>query len=416
MGWFLFIFDVRNLHNFDKKTKISYFNRNFGAFAFFSNYIMKQHIAVNTRLLISGRIDGIARFSYEILKRLVEMQPETQFSFLFDRKFEDEMIFGQNVTPYIIPVQSRHPVLWYAGFHYFIPKLLRKIQPNVFFSPEFFLSAPANVPQIPVFHDLDFEFRPQDVPYKTALWYYQHFFPKYAQNAAHIVSVSDYTKKAIHDLYKIPSDKISVVHNACNTQFSPISENEKSEIRKKYTNGSPFFHFVGTIQPRKNIENLLVAFDNFKKTYPSDIKLLLVGKQGWNNESAMRTFEKMQFKEEVKFTGFVSDADLGKIHASSLALCIVSFLEGFGIPAVEAMFAETAIIASNRAALPEVCGEAAIFINPDSPESICEALLKLAKDDVFRNELIIKGIKQRESFSWDKSAQKIAAILTSFSS
>jgi len=375
---------------------------------------MKPHIAVNTRLLISGRIDGIARFSYEILKRLVEMQPETQFSFLFDRKYDEEMIFGRNVTPYIVPVPSRHPVLWYAGFHYFIPKLLKKIQPNVFFSPEFFLASAPNLPQIPVFHDLDFELRPQDVPYKMALWYYQHFFPKYAQKAAHIVAVSAYTQNAIHDLYKIPTEKISVVHNACNSQFLPISAIEKSEIRQKYTNGNPFFHFVGTIQPRKNIENLLVAFDNFKKIYPSNIQLLLVGKQGWNNESAMKTFEKMEFKDSVKFTGFVSDADLGKIHASSLALCIVSFLEGFGIPAVEAMFAETAILASNRAALPEVCGEAAIFINPDSPESICDALLKLAKEEAFRNELILKGKKQRELFSWDKSATKVAEILTSY--
>jgi glycosyltransferase involved in cell wall biosynthesis len=375
---------------------------------------MKRHIAVNTRLLIAGRIDGIARFSYEILKRVVEMQPEIQFSFLFDRKFEDEMVFGKNVTPYIVPIPSRHPALWYAGFHYFIPQLLKKIQPNLFFSPEFFLAAAPNLPQIPVFHDLDFEFRPQDVPYKTALWYYQHFFPKYAQNAAHILAVSDYTKNAIHDLYKIPLEKISVTHNACNAQFSSISEVEKREIRQKFTNGNPFFHFVGTIQPRKNIENLLIAFDRFKKIYPSNIQLLLVGKQGWNNESAMKTFEKMEFKDAVKFTGFVSDANLGKIHASSIALCIVSFLEGFGIPAVEAMFAETAILASNRAALPEVCGDAAIFINPDSPESICEALLKLAREEDFRKELILKGKIQRENFSWDKSAQKVATILDSF--
>ena len=143
----------------------------------------------------------------------------------------------------------------------------------------------------------------------------------------------------------------------------------------------------------------------YKKNNPSATKLLIVGKKGWKLESALEVYENMQFKADVRFTGFVSDAELNGISAASLGLCMVSFLEGFGIPAVEAMYCETAIIASNTAALPEVCGKAALYISPENPEHIAQAMQQLSEDDALRNRLIAAGKIERERFSWDISAE-----------
>ncbi|MFN0203425.1 MAG: glycosyltransferase family 4 protein [Bacteroidia bacterium] len=367
-------------------------------------------IAINARLLLPNKIDGISRFGYEILKRWVKSHPNVTFHFLFDRQWAEEMIFGENVVPHIVAPPLRHPFLWYAGFHVTIPLYLKRLKADAFFSPEFYLPMGSKLPKIAVFHDLDYEIRPQDVPSALALRYYQHFFPKYGQAANHVISVSNYTKQNLIERYHIEEQKITVAYNGCDAHFfHPISEAKQQQIRAKYADGKPFFHFTGTIQPRKNIENLLLAFDAFKKNYSSDIQLLLVGKQGWKTQSAMETYQKMEHKDAVKFTGFVSDEDLAAIHASSLGLCLVSFLEGFGIPAVEAMNCASPIIAANTGALPEVCGQAALFASPHSPEEIQHALFQLATNPTLRQELIEKGQIQKERFSWDKSAAVIWA-------
>lgn len=373
-----------------------------------------RHIAVNTRLLLPNKIEGISRFAYEILSRMVKSHQDVHFSFIFDRKWDEAYLFGENVSPYKLTFPLRHPILWYAGFHYAIPHLLKKLKPDVFFSPESYLSSTQICPQVNVFHDIDYEIRPQDLSQKSHLAYFQHFFPKYAQYADKIITVSQYAQTELVNRYHIPKEKTCIAYNASNQHFSPISAEIQAQTRQKYAEGCPYFYFVGTIQPRKNIENLLLAFDLYKKTSPSPTKLLIVGKKGWKLASALQIYDNMQYKADVHFTGFVSDEDLNCISAASIGLCMVSFLEGFGIPAVEAMHCETAIIASNTAALPEVCGKAALYISPESPESIAQAMLQLSQDTMLRKQLIEAGKRERERFSWDISAEIVWQELEKF--
>lgn len=365
-----------------------------------------KHIAVNTRLL-KNPLDGIGRFSFEVLTRLTTQHPETTFTFIYDRKQAKPLIEGHNVRHVVIPIPSRHAVLWYAGFHVALPLYLSHIQPDIFFSPESYITTHPSIPQVAVFHDIDFELRPQDIGSGTALWYLKRFFPEYARRAAHIVAVSDYTKQNLMQMYHIPEHKISVSYNAAMQNFHPTSLAAQQAIRAKFTDGQPFFHFVGTIQPRKNIEGLLMAFDAYKQLTGLPTRLLIVGKQGWKTENAARTFENMQYKSDVHFTGFVDDATLNAIYGASIALCMVSFLEGFGIPAVEAMKCETAVIATCEGALPEVCGEAAHFIYPQEVDSITQALIRLSKDPQYRTSLIEKGKSIRNRYNWDTTAAQI---------
>lgn len=386
----------------------------------FAVYLCQQtqllrHIAVNTRLLLPNKIEGISRFAYEILSRMVKAHEDVHFSFIFDRKWDESYVFGENVSPYQLPFPLRHPILWYAGFEYAIPFLLKKLKPEVFFSPESYIPIHKTCPQVAVFHDIDYEIRPQDIGKKRDLWYLQHFFPKYARAADKIIAVSEYTKNELMQRYNIEQEKIRVAYNGCTHHFAPISEEIKAQTRQKYADSCPYFYFVGTIQPRKNIENLLLSFDLYKKMTDSPTKLLIVGKKGWKLESALQIYENMQFKADVRFTGFVSDEELNQISAASLGLCMVSFLEGFGIPAVEAMHCETAIIASHTAALPEVCGKAALYISPENPESIVKAMQQLAQDMPLRNRLIAAGRIERTRFSWDNSAEIVWGELEKFS-
>ena len=371
------------------------------------------HIAVNTRLFLSGRIEGISRFAYEVLKRMVQNHPEVTFSFFFDRAYSEEFIFGDNVTPYVIHPQSRHPVLWYTWFHAMVPRKLNQIRADLFFSPEFYLSSHKNIPQVPVFHDLAYEHYPDDIG-RMASWYCRRYSPIYAEKASHILTVSEFSKEDIHMRYQIPKEKISVVYNGAGELFHPLSAEEQALVREKYTGGKPFFHFVGTLNPRKNIESLLLAFDKFKEEHPNPMQLLLVGRKGWKYDAALHTYEAMKYKSDVCFTGFVEDDELARIYAASWGLCFIPHLEGFGIPLVEAMHAEIPIISSKASSMPEVAGDAALWVDATDIAGISNALERLYGDSALRSQLAEKGKIQRQRFSWDLTYGKVWSVLNNY--
>lgn len=363
-------------------------------------------IAVNTRLLLRGKLEGIGWFSYETLRRITQSHPEHQFLFIFDRPFAPEFIFAENVTPIVLSPPTRHPVLWYIWFELQIPKILKKYQADLFFSPDGYLSLNTGVKQLAAIHDINFAHRPQDLPWLKAK-YYNHFFPKFANKATRIVTVSAYSKNDLIQTYKNDSNKIDVVYNGVNTDYEPTSELQQEMARQKYSGGSDYFLFIGSLHPRKNIKGLLEAFDSFKASVATDAKLVIVGGTMFKTGEIHQTYEKMRFKSDVIFTGRLSNEELHQVLGAALALTFVPFFEGFGIPVAEAMCAGVPVICSNTTSLPEVGGDAVLYVDPSSTGQIAEAMSSIFQDDKLRKSLIEKGFVQREKFSWDKTASLV---------
>ncbi|HDR68044.1 MAG TPA: glycosyltransferase family 1 protein [Bacteroidaceae bacterium] len=360
-------------------------------------------IAVNARLLLPGKLDGIGWFTWETLSRIVCAHPEHEFYFIFDRKYDREFIFSENVTPVVYPPPTRHPLLWFIWFELVIPYVLKKTGADLFLSTDGFLSLRSGVPSVSVIHDINFEHRPGDLPFLTRS-YYRHFFPKFAARANRIVTVSEYSRRDIINHFNIPESKIDMVYNGANELFAPIPDSRKAEIRKKYTNGSAYFIFVGSLHPRKNITNLLKAFQLFKDELKNDFKLVIVGKKFFLNNEMEEQFNRMKDKEDVIFTGRLPPADLNDLLGAAYAMTFVPFFEGFGIPVVEAMYCDLPIITSNVTSLPEIAGDAALFTDPESPGSIRDAMVRIVKDQELRKSLIEKGRQRRDMFSWDNTA------------
>ncbi len=362
-----------------------------------------MRIAVNTRLLLKGKLEGIGWFSYETLRRIVNNHPEHQFIFIFDRPYAEEFVFASNVTPVVIGPPARHPFLYYIWFEIQIPGVLKKVKADVFLSPDGYLSLQTKVPQLAVIHDISFAHRPKDLPWMQCR-YYNFFFPKFARKAARIATVSNYSKTDIAKTYQVNSEKIDVVFDGCNENFKPVSAEEQKLIREKYTQGAPYFLFVGALHPRKNVAGLLKAFDTFKTKSESPAKLLIVGGEMHKTGEISAARGKMQFKNDVVFTGRVSQEELYKIFGAALALTFVPFFEGFGIPILEAMNAGVPVICSNTTSMPEVGGDAVLYANPESVQQIAEAMGKIAGNPDLRSDLIEKGFNQKMNFSWDKTA------------
>jgi len=362
-----------------------------------------MNIAVNTRLLIKDKLEGIGWFTYESLKRITTQHPEHHFYFIFDRPFHPDFIFSENITPITLFPQARHPFLYYIWFEYSLPRLLKKLNPDLFVSPDGYMSLRTKTKTLDVLHDLNFEHYPEDLPWMTR-WYYRHYFPRYARKASRIATVSGYSKDDIVQQYKVDPAKIDVVYDGANESYTPLTEEEIRTFRQEQTQGCSFFLFVGSLHPRKNLVNLFKAFDLFKRDTQSDVKLLIVGAKKWWTSEIRQAYESMEFRSDVIFSGRMGSTQLRYAMGASLALTYVSYFEGFGIPIVEAFRCHTPVITSNVTSMPEVAGDAALLADPFSPQSIAGAMINVYSNRGIREDLISKGEKRKDEFTWQKTA------------
>ena len=226
---------------------------------------------------------------------------------------------------------ARHPVLWYLWFERSVARFLNKNNPDIFLSTDGYLSLRAKVPQILVIHDLAFENYPNDVPFLVRK-YYQYFTTKFAKKASKILTVSEYSKNDIIKFYDIKPEKISVVYNGSRKGFKPIQPEDVNRVQSNLTDGSDYFFYLGALHQRKNISNLLLAFDRFKESDAENIKLVIGGRKAWGNKEMEETFHNMKFKKDVVFTGWLTDEDAAQYMAACLGFVYLSYFEGFGIP------------------------------------------------------------------------------------
>ena len=360
-------------------------------------------IAVNTRLLLKNKLEGIGWFTLETLKIIVLNHPEHEFYFLFDRKFDPSFVLAKNITPVIIGPPARHPILFKIWFNHSVTRALKKIGADIFLSPDGFLSLKTSIPQIAVIHDLNFEHYPEDLP-KSYMKYYKKYFPLFAKKAARIITVSEFSKKDISNQYAISLNKIEVTYNGVGENFSPSDISVIQSTQMKFSEGKPYLVYVGALHARKNIERMLLAFDRFKKNTNSEYKMLIVGEKIWKNTKFESTLENLCYKNDIIFTGRLASSDLNKVIGSSNGLVYVSYFEGFGIPIIEAMKCEVPVITSDVTCMPEIAGNAAILVDPFSVNSISKGM-----EEILDKEKYIKyvqlGKKRVMYFSWDNSAK-----------
>ncbi len=356
--------------------------------------------------MLHGKLEGIGWFTFENLKRMTMSHPEHEFYFIFDRPYRKEFIFSSNVKPIVIGPQARHPVLYFIWFELSVRYILKKIKADIFLSPDGYLSLGTKTPTLTVFHDLNFEHYPADLP-AFERFYYRTFFRKYARKATRIATVSEFSKHDIISQYGIDPDKIDVVYNGANEMYAPVDEATRIDTLNKFSGGNPFFFFVGALHPRKNLVNLFRAFDLFKASDEKQTKLLIAGARKWWTGEIAGVYDNMKHRDDVVFAGRLETKDMLNVMAAALALTYVSYFEGFGIPIVEAFRCGTPVITSNITSMPEIAGDAALLVNPFDPEDIADAMSKLSSDKDLREKLIQAGSERAKVFTWDKSAIRL---------
>ncbi|HET8829583.1 MAG TPA: glycosyltransferase family 1 protein, partial [Pelobium sp.] len=329
-----------------------------------------MRIAVNTRLLIKDNLEGIGRFTFETLRRLVINHPEVEFIFCFDRKFDPEFIFAPNVKGVVVYPQARHPFLYYIWFQYRLPKVLEQEKVDLLLSPDGFIPLTGNIKTLSVIHDIAFEHITNGVDWLHQL-YYKYYFPKFAKQATRVITVSEFSKADLMQTYQLNADKIDVVYNGVSSAFRQTDKLLKDEI--------PYFIYVGAIHPRKNVLNLLKAFEAFKTQNPElNHQLLLVGRKSWQLVAIVKYLKKMKFRRDVLFNKNVTDEDLNLLINNATALVYPSFFEGFGLPVIEALSCGTPVITSKGTAMEEIAQDAAHLFNPENIDELTKKLYEQA--------------------------------------
>jgi len=359
-------------------------------------------IAVNTRLLLKDRLEGIGQFTAEIFKRLVNDHPEVEWTFVFDRPFDPEFQFSPQLKTKILFPPTRHPLLWHWWFQWSLPRFLKAEKVDLFISPDGMIPLWGKTKCLPVIHDLNYEHQPKNLDI-VAGGYMRYFYPKFAERAIRVATVSHYCKEDLVQTYQLKPQKVDVVPNGYGDYFKALKPEAQKAVQAKYSDGHPFFLFLGALNPRKNLEGLIEAFAHYRDEGGQN-ELLIVGeKMRWTPEIE-KAFQNNPHQKSIRFTGRLSDDDLARVLASAQALCLVSHFEGFGIPILEAMACDTPVICANNTAMPEVAGEAALLVNSRDSNSIKVALQQMESEEI-RSELTHKGQIQREKYSWQQSAE-----------
>lgn len=245
----------------------------------------------------------------------------------------------------------------------------------------------------------------------AAKTYWKIQIPIAARRADRIITISEYAKKEIAKYFGIREELITVIPNCFEERFQSIAErSEVDKIMEKYSLPKDYILYVGTIQPRKNLDMLIKTFSNLKKSGRIKQKLVIAGRKGWLYTSLFELIKELDLEHEVIFTGFVPDEELPYIYNGATLFVYLSLFEGFGIPPLEAMACGVPVICSNTTALPEVVGDAGILVNPMDQKAVEDAMLYVLENPPMQKEMKEKGVIQAKRFSCERIAKETMMV------
>ena len=345
---------------------------------------------------------GIGQYAFQLLQALYSLDTDNEYT-----------IFTPNVPLSDLP-QERKGWKYIAGKPgpfwtiWQLPGLIKNEKMQLFFSPTHYIPWFTALPRLAAFMDLSYlrypeMFRPKDL---LQLKYMGLFAMKRARK---IFTISEFSKKEIVRYYKYPEADIVVTYPGISSNLkSPFGSAQGRQISNPNTKmkelvKNKFILFVGTIQPRKNIIRLIAAFEMLNK----EIQLILVGKKGWLYGPILDRIKSSPKKNMIKFMDYVSAAELTRLYEQTTCLVLPSLYEGFGLPVLEAMNYGCPVVVSNSSSLPEVAGDAGIYVDPLNSDDIARGMTEaLQLNPNERRNLVNKGKAQAKKFSWEKCAQK----------
>ncbi len=260
-------------------------------------------------------------------------------------------------------------------------------------------------------HDMAYKSCPHTVDRKTRIWL-ELCMKKTCRHADHIVTVSAFSKREIIRYLHVPQDKVTVVPNAVDhaVYHAGYKESEIQNVLQKYHIEKEYLLYLGTIEPRKNLERLIGAYHRLYQEKKDLPQLVLAGKKGWLCDGIYKKVQDLHLGQKVVFTGYIDPQDSPVLLCGAKIFLFPSLYEGFGMPPLEAMACGTPVIVSNTTALPEVVGDAGIAVDPGSEQDLCKAVKKLLEDPVCLDRLGRMATERAKQFTWANAAKMLMDV------
>jgi glycosyltransferase involved in cell wall biosynthesis len=291
---------------------------------------------------------------------------------------------------------------------------------ELFVRPPDVLLVPAHtIPLLPIrwkirviatVHDVGFRRFPE--LYKPIqVWYHELTMRRIKSRADIIITISEFSKKEIIDLYRVNEEKIKVVHLGFDAGiYHEQSAEDISAAKENFGLADPYIMYIGRLEKKKNIGNIVKAYVLARANH-ENIKLVLAGSSGNQFDDIKNIISDLKLEKEIILPGYVDQADLPKLLAGASAFIFPTLYEGFGLPILESMAVGTPVITSNTLPHTEVGGDAAIYVDPKSPEAISDAIIKVLENEDFRRQVVESGVLRANEFSWKKTAEEIYRII-----
>lgn len=354
---------------------------------------------------------GIGQYAIHLAQALARLDSANSYVLLQHRKDRRPLVEGPHVQRQSLYTPSHHRLEQeMLAAEIKLRPAMRRLNIDLWHSTDFI--PPLHVrgfKSVITVHDLAFLRWPHFLTADSARYYGQ--VDAAVERADHIIAVSESTKDDLVKLLGAPRDKITVVHEAADPVYRPMPRAEAlASLRGKYPLPDEFILFVSTIEPRKNIVTLLHAYRRLLDSYKVSAGLVLAGATGWLSDQIFDAVEQLDLQRHVTFLGRVQNGDLAYLYNLALCLAHPAYYEGFGLTPLEAMSCGTPVVVSNVSSLPEVVGDAALLIDPNSDEELAVALHRLLMDDALRASLRAKGLARARTFSWERAAEETLAV------
>lgn len=356
---------------------------------------------------------GLGRYTQELTSALLAIRTEDEYIVFYNRPAQAQVDPPLDRLPHLTISWPDKP--WRMSV--LLAHLARipqdRLFPDVdlFHATDHLLPRLSRVKSVFTLHDLAFRFYPET---HTSLnrWFLTLMMSRFLRAADQVVADSECTKRDAVHLYRLDEAKIKVIYGGVNPRFRPADPQEIEAVRARYGLPECLILSVGTIEPRKNLTSLVDAYRALRHR-GAEFKLVIVGKKGWLYQSFFRRLRELGLEDEVIFPGFMPDEDLPALYSAADLFVFPSLYEGFGLPVLEAMACGVPVITSNTSSLPEVAGEAALLVDPNSVEELTSAMRSVLESKQLRDELRAKGPKQAAKFSWESAARETLAIYAS---
>ena len=360
-----------------------------------------MRIGIDAKWFFNGPPSGKVVIK-QLLKELLSDSYRTYEFFIFLKKKDKELKFPyQNKNIKLVYVSSFNNLISNAIT---LPRHSKKHKLDVVLFQNF--GTFSKIKNVVYIHDLLYLDYPQFYSFKERL--YLSLIKPLAKRANTIVTISETERRRIVK-HKLGSDNVHFVYHGVDPKFKPLEGHDKLQIqafKEKYNLPDEFVLYLGRLNVRKNIANLIYAMQ-FVNT-----PLVIVGENDHKSENLSSTIDALGINDKIFFTGFVDEAELPLVYALATLFCFPSYAEGFGLPPLEAMASGTPVIVSDRTSLPEVCEDAALYINPDDPSDIAEKINTFLASKEMIDTFANKGIIQSKKFSWKKSAENLMNIIS----